>query len=1041
MFSKFFIDRPRFALVISIVITIAGTISIYNLPVAQYPDITPPQVSITTSYPGASADIVQKTVVEPIESQVNGVENMIYMQSTTANDGSATITVTFEIGTDGDMNTVNVQNRVAIANPQLPEEVKRQGVTVKQKSSNMLLVINLFSPKGTYDGIYLSNYMTLNIRDAVMRISGVGDSSMLGGLDYSMRIWIDPDKLTSLNMSVTEVTNAITEQNVQVAAGQIGAPPCPADQQFEFTVQTKGRLSSVEEFENIIVRASSDGSMVKIKDVAKVQLGSQDYSSFSQLNGAPGSLLAVYQLPDANGLQIGDAIKAQLEKMSKSFPEDLKCSILYDTTKFVNSSVEEVEKTLYEAIFLVILIVFVFLQDWRSTIIPSVAIPVSLVGTFAVLYLLGYSINTITLFGLILAIGVVVDDAILVIENVNRLMEEEKLSPRDAAYKTMEQVTGPVIATTLVLLAMFIPVTFLPGITGVLYRQFAVTISVAVTISSINALTLSPALCAAILRPEKPKPFFLFRLYNKGFNGVSSGYAWIVTHVVRKSVLILVLYAVLMLITWKFYTIIPTGFIPNEDRGNFMVDVQLPDGASIKRTSAVVTKIYDILKKMDGVIDVMTVTGYSMLSGTSSSNCALVIVILEDWKKRKTAALSQDSLIRKAAAMFNTIPEAKIFPFGMPAIPGVGTTGGLEFMLQDTLSRSPQDLAAVMGGIVYNANQQPPIEFAYSTYRANVPQIYLDIDREKAKKLGLSLTDVFSTLQTQLGSIYINDFNKFGKVYQVIAQAGEKFRNKIDDISALYVKNNQGDMVPLGTLLEVKTSLMPQVMYRYNLYSSLTINGDIAPGFSSGQAMAALQKSADDTMPPGYKYEWTGMSYQEILAGNKVIMIFGLALTFIYLFLVAQYESWMIPFAVILSVPIAFFGALGALWITGIDNNIYTQVGFVLLFGLACKTAILIVEFAKEQHERQGKDIFESAIFAARLRFRAVLMTSVTFVLGVLPLVIAMGAGAASRRSLGTVIFGGMLVSCIFGTILIPSFFVIIQYLINKMGKPTIPQK
>lgn len=1038
MFSKFFIDRPRFALVISIVITIAGCIAIYSLPVSQYPNITPPQVSITTSYPGASADVVQKTVVEPIESQVNGVENMIYMQSTAANDGSVTITVTFDIGTDGDMNTVNVQNRVNIATPQLPDEVKRQGVTVKQKSSNMLLVINLSSPKGTYDEIYLSNYMMLNIRDTVMRIPGVGDAVMLGGASYSMRLWLNPDKMISLNMGVDEVISAIQEQNVQVAAGQIGAPPCPDGQQFQLNIQTQGRLSSPSEFENIIVRASNDGAMVKIKDIGIVELGAQTYSSSAKLNGAPTALLAVYQLPEANGLAIGDMVKAELANMSNAFPEDLKYSMLYDTTKFVRSSINEVEKTLYEAVLLVILIVFIFLQDWRSTIIPSVAIPVSLIGTFAVIYILGYSINTVTLFGLILAIGVVVDDAILVIENVNRLMEEEHLCPRDAAYKTMEQVTGPVVATTLVLLAMFIPVTFLPGITGELYRQFAITISVAVSISSINALTLSPALCAALLRPEKPKPFFLFRLYNKFFDGVSSSYVWIVKHVVRKAVVILGFYAILMFVSWKFYTVIPTGFIPNEDMGNFMVDVQLPDGASITRTADVAAKMEKMLRSIPGVNAVMTVTGFSLLTGTNSSNNAFVIVVLDDWDKRTTPQLSQKGIMRKANALFNTIPEAKIFPFVMPAIPGTGTTGGLEFILQDTLSRSPQDLAAVMGGIIVNANKRPELSMVYSTYRPNIPQIYLDIDREKTKKLGINLSDVFNTLQSQLGSYYVNDFNKFGKVYQVIIQALDIYRDKIDDIGALYVKNSSGDMVPLSTLVSVSTTLMPQVMNRYNLYSSLTINGNIAPEYSSGQAMAALQKSADETMPPGYRYEWTGMSYQERLAGNMIIMIFAFALTFIYLFLVAQYESWMIPFAVILSVPIAFFGALSALWFTGIDNNIYTQVGFVLLFGLACKTAILIVEFAKEQHEKENKDIFESAIFAAHLRFRAVLMTSITFVLGVLPLVIATGAGCASRRSLGTVIFGGMLVSCIFGTIIIPSFFVIIQYLIDKMKKPAV---
>ncbi len=1037
MISKFFIDRPRFALVISIVITIAGTISIFKLPVAQYPDITPPQVAITCSYPGASAKVVQETVIQPIESQVNGVEDMIYMESTSANDGSATITVTFNVGSDPDMNTVNVQNRVSIALPQLPEEVTRQGVTVKQKSSNMLLVINLFSPTNKYNAIYLSNYMSINIRDAILRVPGVGDANILGQLDYSMRIWLDPNRLTSLKMSPSEVISAIQNQNVQVAAGQIGAPPCSKDQQFQYTVQTKGRLTDVKEFENIIIRSSSDGAMVKVKDVARVELGAQSYSAFGELNNKPSTLLAIYQLNEANGLQLAQDIRKKLDELAQG-PEfqngDLKCEILYDTTKFIESSIDEVVKTLFEAVLLVILVVFIFLQDWRSTLIPTIAIPVSLIGTFAVLLALGYSINLTTLFGLILAIGIVVDDAIVVIENVNRLMDEEGLPPKDAAKKTMEEVTGPVIATTLVLLAVFVPVCFLPGITGQLYRQFAVTISISVVISSINALTLSPALSGCLLKPGKKKVWLPFVWFNKFFDGLTKGYSKLVGLLIRKAALVIIAYIGLMLFSVHLYNSLPTGFIPEEDQGAFFVNVQLPEAASIQRTYKVMREAAELIKSTPGVADVMTVTGYGMLSGTNSPNMGLIITVLKDWSERTTPDLSQEAIMKKVGRQLAQYPEAQMFAFAPPAIPGLGTTGGFEFILQSMAAADPQELAQVMGGLIVEANKQASINNAYSTFTANVPQVFLDIDREKVTKMGVNIGDLFTTIQAFFGSYYVNDFNKFGKVYKVMVQASKDYRDKIANIEGIYVKNKYGGMAPLGTILDITTKFGPEEMDRYNMLSSVTINGNAAPGYSSGQAMDTMEEVAKQTLPSGYKYEWTGMSYQEQLAGNQVVYIFALALLFIYLFLVAQYESWMIPLAVMLSVPVAFFGALGALWLAGLDNNIYTQVGFVLLFGLATKTAILIVEFAKVQHE-EGKSIVEAAGIAANLRFRAVVMTAVSFILGVMPLVIAIGAGAASRRSLGTAVFGGMFVAGVIGTILIPAFYVVIQSLIEWGGK------
>lgn len=1036
MFSKIFIERPRFALVISIVISICGLIAIANLPVAQYPQITPPQVAISTSYPGASAEVVRKTIVEPIESQVNGVKNMLYMSSKSSNDGSANITVTFEVGTDGDINTVNVQNRASIANAQLPEEVKKQGVTVKEQSPNMLLIVNLFSPKGTYDGLYLNNYAQINIRDALLRIPGVGDVQNLGGSDYSMRIWLDPDRLASMGLTAGDVISAIQEQNIQVAAGQIGSPPAPKNQQFQYTVQALGRLTDVEEFKRIIIRMNPDGSTVRVKDVAKVELGAQSYSASSQLNSAPCALLAVYQLPEANGLQIADAVKKELKNVASRFPSnDMKYGMMFDTTKFINASLSEVVETLIIAVILVILVVFLFLQDWRSTLIPSVAIPVSLIGTFAFMQLLGFSINLTTLFGLILAIGIVVDDAIVVIENVNRLMDEDKMKPKEAAIETMRQVSGPVIATTLVLLAVFVPVCFMPGITGELYRQFAMTISISVLISSVNALTLSPALCACLLRPEKPKPFFLFVWFNRFFDWLTEKYTWIATFCVKRAVMMVVMFVVLMSVTYKLYTMLPTGFVPNEDQGFVMIDVQLPDAASIPRTQQVVNQIGGIVKQTPGVSDVMNVTGYSMLSGANSSNTALVICVLEDWDKRKTPELSQNAIIAKLRGKLAAIPSATIMPFGLPSIPGIGSTGGFEFVLQDTKGGTPEELENALNSVILKANERPELTGVFSTYRANVPQIFLQIDREKVKKLGVQLSDVFTTLQACLGAMYVNDFNKFGKVYQVRVQAQKKFREYAYDIQNLYVRNTEGDMVPLSTILSISTDFGPQVMNRYNLFSSATINGNASPGYSSGQAMKAMEEVADEVLPDGYKYEWTGMSYQEKLAGNQVMVIFALAITFIYLFLVAQYESWMLPLSIMLSVPVAFFGALGALWMMGLENNIYTQIGFVLLFGLASKTAILIVEFAKEQHS-EGKSIIDAAIFAARLRFRAVCMTAVSFVLGVFPLVIAVGAGAVSRRCLGTAVFGGMLVAGIIGTIVIPAFYVIIQRIAEWVSHP-----
>ena len=1036
MISRFFIERPKFSFVVSIVITLAGFIAMLALPVTQYPDIVPSQVQITSAYPGADAMTVQQTVIEPIEAQVNGVKDMLYMSSTSSDSGAAVTTVTFAPGTSGDMNTVNVQNRVNWASANLPDEVRRQGVIVKEKSSNMLLVICIYSPKGSYDSLFLSNYASINIEDEISRIPGISDVYMLGEQKYSMRIWLDPDKMASLKMTTEDISNAIKSQNIQVSAGAIGDPPCSDKQLLRLTVQTQGRLKDVEEFKNIVIRQAQNGGSVKIRDVAKVDLGAENYNSVGWLNGKPSSLLAVYQFNDANGLSIAKDCIAKLEELKKRFPNDLDYGIKYDTTKFIKTSIEEMILTLFEAVFLVILITFIFLQDWRATLIPTIAIPVSLIGTFAVLLAVGYTINLITLFGLILAIGIVVDDAIVVIENVNRLMTEEKLPPKEAAIKTMEQVTGPVIATTMVLLAMFIPICFLPGITGEMYRQFGVTISVAVLISSINALSLSPALSALILRPPGAVPkkkFFFFRWFDFVFGKISGSFAVIVSTLVRKSVLILLMYMVMMFVSYKLYGLLPTGFIPEEDQGAFFINVQLPDGSALPRTQRVVDKVTEMAKNTHGVSDVIVTSGYSILTGTAASNNAMVIVILDDWSKRKTPALQQDAILNKLRGELYQIPEAMVMPFTVPAIPGLGSSGGFSFVIEDTTGTNPQRLAGAANDLIVKANEAPEMAGVFSTFRANIPQIYVKVDREKALKMGVAIQDINDAFQSLLGYSYINDFNKFGKVYKVEIQAQSQFRSDITGLSSIKLRNRNGEMVPLDTLVEVETRFGPQFLTRYNMYSSLTVNGSAASGQSSGQAMKAMEKLAEKTLPSGMKYEWTDMSYQEKLAGGKVIFVFILALIFIYLFLVAQYESWMIPIAVMLSVPIAFLGALGALFARGIDNNIYTQVGFVLLFGLAAKTAILIVEFAKELCEKdENMSPADAAIHAAKLRFRAVVMTAISFVLGVLPLVTASGAGALSRRALGTTVFGGMAVSCILGTILIPSFFVVIMLVVGK---------
>jgi hydrophobe/amphiphile efflux-1 (HAE1) family protein len=1034
MFFNFFIDRPIFAAVIAIVIVVAGVVAIPLLPIAMFPEITPPQVVVTATYPGASAEVVEQTVTTPIEQQVNGVENMIYMSSRSGSDGTMTLNVTFKVGTELDIAAVNVQNRVAIAEAKLPQDVVRQGLTITKQSPDLVEIVALVSPDGTRDELYLANYATLQVVDVLSRVPGVGQVTVFNGRDYGMRLWLNPDRLASLGLTAGDVADAVREQNLQAAAGQIGQPPAPRGQQFQYTVTTRGRLSTPAEFEDIILRTRADGSTLRVAEVGRVELGAQSYGSFGRVGGKPAALVGVFQLPGANALQVTRGVQAAMARLAPSFPSGVAHTRPYNTTDFVRVSIEEVVQTLLIAIGLVVLTVYVFLQDWRATLIPTLTIPVSLVGTFAVISAFGFSINTLTLFGLVLAIGIVVDDAIVVVENTQRHLDEEKLTPVEATRRATAEVVGPVIATALVLMAVFVPISLLPGITGQLYRQFALTIAVSVALSAFNALSLTPALCALLLRPgTEVRKRWLARAWNASFARLTAGYDRAVGQIVRRAALAVAVLLVLGATSYALLRAVPTGFAPTEDQGYLLVNVQLPDAASLERTDAVVRQVEQILLKTPGVENVVAIGGRSFITGINGPNVASLFPRLAPWHDRKKPELQAGAILGRLRAQLGGIQDASIVVFPPPPIRGISAGGGFQFELQSVAGGSLADLDATARRIMDGSRQRSELASTFTAFRPGVPQLDAQVDRAKAKALGVPLSDVFSSLQIFLGSLYVNDFNAFGRVYRVQLQAEPGFRALPSDVSRIYVRslptNGQpARMVPLSTLVTVKPITGPDSISHYNLYRSAEIAGDTAPGFSSGQAISAMQELARDALPSGMSYEWSGLALQEIEAGSRAGFVFGLSALFVFLVLAAQYESWLVPIAVILAVPLGVLGALGALWLGGTANDVYAQIGLALLIGLASKNAILIVEFAKERRER-GTAIREAAREAARLRFRPILMTSFAFILGSLPLVVASGAGAASRHSIGVTVVGGMLAVTVLGVLLVPAFYVAVERL------------
>ena len=1032
--SKFFISRPIVAIVISILTVIAGVVAMSKLPVAQLPDIVPPQINVSATYTGADALTIEQSVATPLEQQMNGVDNMLYMMSTNANDGTMTLKVTYDVGTNVDIDQVNTQNRVSQASPNLPTSVNQYGVTVKKLMGLPLLVISVYSPNESYSGQFLGNYATININDALLRVPGVGQVTNFGAADYAMRIWVKPDQLTKLGMTVSDLTNAVQQQSAVNPAGQIGAEPAPKGQQFTYAVRAPGRLVNAEDFGNVIVRQNPDGSTVRLKDVARIELGSLVYQQIGRYNAKSAVIICVYQAPGSNALAVAEQVKTQMVELKSRFPQDLDYKIAMDTTLPITEGMKEIVTTLVEAIVLVIIVVFLFLQNWRATLIPLLAVPVSLIGTFAIFPMLGFTINTLSLFGLILAIGLVVDDAIVVVEAVEHHIQHG-LSPKDATLKAMEEVSGPVIGIALILSSVFVPMAALGGIKGLLNQQFAITIAISVLISAFNALTLSPALSALLLRPRKKSRGPLgkfFGWFNRWFDKVTGGYVNWSHFLIRRWALALLLLAGIAVTAGLMGKSLPTSFIPEEDQGYAFLQIQLPDAASLQRTDAVMRKIDEMLAHTHGVKSFSGISGFSLLSNTSASYTGFYFLQLEPWEERRTVELSAEGLVKHLNQKLRSeIPEAIAFAFGPPAIPGLGTAGGFTFMLQDRTGGTVQQLSETLDKLTLTARKRPELASLVSTFRPTVPQLFVDVDQDRVLKQGLQFGEVYQTLQAFLGGAYVNQFNRFGRQWKVYIQAEPDYRTSIDKISSFYVRNSKGEMTPLTSLVTVKRVSGPEYTNRFNLFRSIQINGSPAPGYSSGQAMAAMEQVSNEVLPAGFGYSWSDMSFQEKKAEGGQAMVFTMSFLFVFLILAALYESWSLPFSVLLSVPVAVLGAYGGLLLRKFDNNVFAQIGLVMLIGLTAKNAILIVEFAVLEHSK-GKELVQAALEGAKLRLRPILMTSFAFILGCVPLWTAKGAGAIGRKVLGSSVITGMSAASAIGIFFVPVLFVLVERIAKK---------
>lgn len=1043
-FSHFFIDRPIFATVLSILIVVLGSISVFTLPIEQYPQVAPPTIQVTAGYPGANAETVAATVATPIEQEINGVENMLYMLSQSTGDGQMSLTITFKLGTDLDAAQVLVQNRVAIAEPRLPEEVRRRGITTRKNSPDLMLVINMYSPGGTYDQTYIGNYAVLQLKDRLSRIDGVGDVRLFGASEYSMRIWLNPDQIQSFGMTAGEVISALRAQNIQVASGTLNEPPMPSQNAFQLSIQTQGRLIEPEQFENVIVKAGTTGRVVRLKDVARVELGASSYVTRGYLGDNPAVAIPIFQRPGSNAIETSNNILAEMAELSKGFPDDLKYEIVYNPTEFIEKSVIAVGKTLIEAVILVTLVILVFLQTWRAAIIPIIAIPVSLIGTFAAMAALGISLNNLSLFGLVLSIGIVVDDAIVVVENMDRVMREKGLSPREAAKETMTEVGTALVAMGLVLVAVFIPTTFLEGISGRFYQQFGITIAVATMISVFVSLTLSPALAAIVLRPHvegDDAPFTwrnplksFFGAFNRTLTAVSEKYGLLIGKGIRMSVIMLVLYAGLMGLAAFEFKKVPTGFIPAQDQGYFIVIVQLPSGASLSRTDDVVHDAVNRALSIDGVKNTVAFSGFAGATFTNAPNAAAIFTVLEDFDVRKQKGLEFHNILGKLQGSLSAIEEAFILVVPPPPVRGIGNAGGFRLMVQDRRGRGLETLNQATWALAGAANKGPETTSAFTFFEIGTPQLYLDIDREKAERLGVPINQVFEALEVYLGSAFVNDFNYLGRTYRVTAQADSDYRLTPDDAMRLRVRNNNGEMVPIGAVAVARDIAGPSRVPHYNGYPAAALLGNAAPGYSTGQALDKMEELAAKVLPNGIGFEWTEIAYQEKQTGNTAVIAFVLAVLFVFLLLSAQYESWTLPLSIIMIVPMCLLSAMSGVWIAGMDNNILTQIGLIVLIGLASKNAIMIVEFAKQQ-EDLGLGRIEAAITAGKMRLRPILMTSFAFILGVVPLVIAEGAGSEIRRSLGIAVFSGMIGVTFFGLIFTPVFYTLMRKLSSDKPK------